>query len=146
MRKLVIAASAVALAVPAAASAQPRPDTPEIVDPRAIEDAGRMMDRLLAAILDMPIGPLIDAVDPQRRGRYDSRDRTVRDMASRDDPRFEEKMRGSVRGITAGMGTLAEQLAVIAPAMRRSLEDMERRVDDAIRRAEEDARRERARR
>ena len=45
----------------------------------------------------------------------------------------ERRMRGSIGAMTAGMGAMMEQVAVLAPAMRRSLEAMARSMEDAMR-------------
>jgi hypothetical protein len=147
MRRLLIAAAAVALAGPALAEPVFTPDMDDdivrAVPPAGeIEAMGETMDRVLGAVLDVPIGPIVDAVeaadpDARRHRRSHSRDRTLRDMASRDDPYFEERLRDSVYGVTAGMGAVAEQVAIVAPAMRRALGQMERDMDRAIRDARE---------
>ena len=156
MRRFSIAAAALALAAPAAAQQVFTPEMDRDIAravPRAeeVEAIGIAIDRVLGAFLDMPIGPIIDAVeaaDPDRRRyrRYDRRDRTLRDMAERDDPYFEERMRDSVRGVTANMGVMMEQIAILAPEMRRALGRMEQDVDRAIRDARERREREEDRR
>lgn len=156
MRRLLIGAAALALAGSAAAqpgkSADPRDR--EIVEaiphPAEVEEVGRSMDRVVGAMLDVPVGPLIDAIeaaDPEGRRdrrRY-RRDETLGDIAADGDPYFEERLSDQIRGVTAGMGVMAEQLAVMAPEMRRAAErierDVERAMDDARDRAEERRRR-----
>jgi hypothetical protein len=160
MRKLLISATAIALAGPALAQAQApgasqgRPPAHSRAPHRQSEEDRRLsdevrrsvpgaaetreaaetVDRVVGAVLDVPIGPIVDAVDPQRRQSRSGRsNETVRDMASRDDPHFEEKVRGSIHGMTANMGAVMEQIAVVAPIMRRTMEEIERSVDTAIR-------------
>jgi hypothetical protein len=156
MRRILIGAAALALAGPAAAHpAHPTdPRDREIVrsipHPAEVEAVGRSVDRVVGALLDVPIGPLadaIDAADPRRRSdrRPHRRDETLGDLAADGDPYFEERLSDQIRGVTAGMGVMAEQLAVMAPEMRRAIEraghDIERAIDDA-----RDAREQRRRR
>ena len=133
MRKLIIAASALAFAAPA--FAQPHdPRDEEIVralpHPGEIEEIGDTVGRVAEAILDVPIGPIADAVDPYRRRHH--RDETLGDIAGRDDPYVRERVRDQVGAATVGLGAAIEQLAVITPVLRRSLEDATRRMEDAI--------------
>jgi hypothetical protein len=139
MRKLLILVGAAALATPAAAQA-PEYEDPidrdivEAIPPaEEIEAMAPVMDHMVDAILDVEVGPLLDAADPYRR-RYDhgAPGRTLGNIARRDDPYFEERMRSSIYGVTSDMGRMSEALAAAAPAMRRSLREFERALDRAI--------------
>jgi hypothetical protein len=138
MRKLIIAASALApvllAAAPAAAQPYPDPRDEEIVralpDPRQIEELGDTLGRVAEALMDVPIGPIADAIDPYRRGRH--RDETLGDVASRGDPYARERIRDQVGAASVGVGAAAEQLAVLTPVLRRSLDDATRRMEDAM--------------
>lgn len=141
MRKLLIAAAAIAVAAPAAAHSPVRhPDDEELVrnlpSPREAEEIGRVMGDVADAMLDVPVGPLVDAVDPGRRMSRNERDRTLGDLATRDDPYARERIRRSADEISAGMGDMVSQMAVLAPVLRQTMEDVERRVDDAVRRSD----------
>jgi len=134
--RLLLAAAAVAFAAPAAAAPYGHDDygdeiAESLPSPEAIEDAGRAVDRAMGALMNVRIGELAEAVDPGRDPRR--RDETLGDMASRDDPYFEQRMRGTVAGATAGMGVMMERLAVLAPVLRETMRDVERRVEDATR-------------
>jgi hypothetical protein len=137
MRNLILAAGLLApLALASPSAAQPRPDPrdEEVVrslpDPREIEEMGDTLGRVAEAILDIPVGRIADAVDPQRRGRH--RNETLGDLASRDDPHARERIRSQVGAATVGLGAMVEELAVLAPVMRRTLEDAARRMEDAV--------------
>ena len=140
MRKLLIAAAAAAFAAPAFAAPDPVSDEEldrEIVraipPPEEVERMAPVMDRVVGAVLDVDIGPIVDAVDPHgRHRRYDRRERTIGDLASRDDPQFEERVRSSIYGVTANMGRVMETMAVLAPTLRRSLHQIERDIQAAI--------------
>jgi hypothetical protein len=121
---LAVAATTAAAAAPAAAQ-RPRPSD-EI---RAYAPA---VDRATDALLDIELGPLLDAVDPYRRHGP----RTLRDMARRDDPDFDRRLRASIYGNAARMGRVADAVAAAQPALRRAADQFERDVGAAIDAAE----------
>jgi hypothetical protein len=137
LRKLIIAASVFALAAPAAAQDYPDPRDDEIVrdlpPPGEVEEVGNAIGRAADAIMDVEIGPVVDAIDPGRRFERRGRDRTIGDLASRRDPYARERMRDSIYAATAGIGAVIEQIAVLTPVLRRTIEDAERRMDAAMR-------------
>ena len=136
MRKLILAASALAFAA-SAANAQSS-TFPEQMDediaqslphPFEIEEAGDRMQGAVGAILDMPIGGVVRAIDPTADVR---RDDSIADVAGRDDPDFEGRVQDDLRGLTLGMADLVRQMAVVAPVLRRSLADLERNMGRAM--------------
>jgi hypothetical protein len=146
LRKLILAASLLAIAAPALA--QPPRGEPRY-DPRydrrgdevrrdlpsgyEIDRLGATLARVTDALMDIDIGPVADAVDPYRR--YDRRRHaeTLGDLASRDDPELRERLRGDIRGTAAGLGAAADQVAAAAPVIRQSLRESARRIDEAMR-------------
>ncbi|HEY9553907.1 hypothetical protein [Allosphingosinicella sp.] len=138
MRNYLIAAAALACAAPAFAQPYPYPEAGEEVarelpSTHEIETMGVAMDRMVGAVMDMPIGGIVEAMDPYRDPRDADRYQTVRDMATRDDPYAEERMRGSIGAITDNMALMTEKLAVLIPVLSRSMIDLERRMDEAMR-------------
>jgi hypothetical protein len=135
LRKLIIAASvAAAFSMPAAA--QPRPADEDVVrrlpPPGEIEEIGDALGRVAEVMMDVDIGPLADAIDPAR-ARYRGRHReTLGDLASHGDPYARERVRDSIAAATVGLEVAMRQLAVLGPALRRSIEDTQHRVDDAM--------------
>jgi len=136
LRKLILAASALALGLPAAASAQSSPSFPEEMDedivrslpqPEQVEDMAEVAGRAAEAVLDVPIGGVVRAIDPTRPVR---RDDTIADISR--DPYLRDRIRDSVDDMAIGMGDVMAQVAVVAPALRRSLADLERNLDRAI--------------
>lgn len=135
MRKLIIAAGALAFAAPALAQNYPDPRDEDLVralpHPGEIEAMGDTVGAVAEAILDTPVGPIREAIEGRRLSRRE-REETLGDVASRDDPYARERVRDEVAIATAGLGAAAEQLAVVAPVLRRSIEDAARRMEDAI--------------
>ncbi len=138
MRKYILAAAAIACAVPAAASAQSSPSFPREMDddiaqslphPYDVEEAGDRLGRAVGAIANVPIGDVVRSVDPTARVR---RDDTIADVAGDGDPYFEERLEDEVRGLTLNAADLVRQMAVVAPALRRSLADLERNLEGAL--------------
>jgi hypothetical protein len=128
----------IALAAPAA-QAQSSPSFPREMDrdivrslpaPEEVEDMAGVAGRAAEAILDVPIGGVVRAIDPTRRV---PRDATVGEMAGRDDPYLRERVRDSVDGLAVGMGDMIAQVAVIAPELRRALAGVELSLERAIR-------------
>jgi hypothetical protein len=127
MRTVLIAAALAALAA-APAAAQTRADqvrgAHDVVDRTA-----PAIDRATGAMLDLDVGPLLDAADPYgRRGRH----RTLRDIAGRDDPRFERRLRGSIYGTADSLNRMIDAFAAAEPALRRSVRDMEDAIEGAV--------------
>jgi hypothetical protein len=104
---------------------------PPVMHPGQIEAMGGVMDRLLGAVMNLPIGGIAAAVDPYNRGRIHP-NATVRDMASRDDPYAEQRLRSGIRGATRGVGAMSQALARMVPVLERSIEQVEREMEAAI--------------
>ncbi len=151
MRKLIIAMTALAAASPAFASpafAQPGYDqrgygqrgediVRRLPPPHEVERIGDSLGRATEALMDVDIGPVVDALDPYHR-RYRRGPETLGDLAGRRDPYARERMRAEIGAVTVGLGAAVEQLAVMTPILRRSLEDATRRMQDAIARGRAD--------
>lgn len=127
MKKLLIA-SAAAMLLAGPAAAQPRERLIERALPSSaeVEAMAPALDRMTGALLDVEVGPLLDAADPYaRRPGYGRPGRTLGRLAARDDPRFEQRLRGSIYGTTAEIGRMMDAFAVAAPALERSLLELE---------------------
>lgn len=160
---LMAAAGMAAFAAPAAAQQQPVPqaapevytpeaDTPQSdsraapqrMDPRdeaivrslpeqrEIEAMGDRAVGVVDAIMNVPVGPLREAIEGRRLSRRE-REETLGDVAHRDDPYYRERMRDQIAVASVAVGVLAEQMAVMAPVLRRTLEDTTRQIEDAAR-------------
>jgi hypothetical protein len=100
--------------------------------PDEVEDMAHVAGRAAEAMLDVPVGGVVRAIDPSRRVR---RDETVGELAGRDDPYLRERVRDSVDGLAVGLGDMVAQVAVVAPELRRSLAGLEHSLERAMRSA-----------
>ena len=125
MRRVLIAATAATAAtflVAGPAFAQPpRPS-------EQIQDYAPAIDRAADALLNVDLGPVLDAADPYRRHHR----RTLRDMARRNDPDFERRMHASIYGTADRMGRAADAFAAAEPALRRAFDQFEHDMAAAL--------------
>jgi hypothetical protein len=135
LRKLIIAMTALAAASPAFAQPRHDPRDENIVrrlpPPHEVERIGDSLGRATEALMDVDIGPVVDALDPYHR-RYRRGPETLGDLAGRRDPYARERIRGQIGAVSVGLGAAVEQIAVMTPILRRSLEDATRRMEDAM--------------
>ena len=135
MRKLIIAMTALAAAAPAFAQPHYDPRDDDLVrrlpPPHEVERIGDSLGRATDALMDVDIGPVVDALDPYHR-RYRRGPETLGDLAGRRDPYARERIRGQIGAVTVGLGAAMEQVAVMTPILRHSLENATRRMEDAI--------------
>jgi hypothetical protein len=130
MRPMLIAFAATAV-VAAPAAAQDREADALRGAAGAIEQAAPAIDRATDAMLNLDIGPLMDAARPY--GPRVRHHRTLRDIARRDDPYFERRMRDRIYGASARTSRTLDALAASMPALRQSLYQMEANVRSAMR-------------
>jgi hypothetical protein len=104
---------------------------PPVLHPGQVQAMGGAMDRLLRAVMDLPIGGIAAAVDPYGRSRYHP-GATVRDMATRDDPYAEARMRAGIRGATRGVGAMSQAIARMMPVLQRSIDEVGREIEGAM--------------
>jgi hypothetical protein len=83
--------------------------------------------------MDVDVAPVVDAIDPERRRYRRHREETLGDIASRRDPYARERIRHSIGAATYGIEAALRQIAILTPVLRRSIEDTQRRIDDAMR-------------
>lgn len=151
MRRFLIASAALAAAAPALAA---QPAAPPVLpaDPRDAEIRAAMPDpaemkamgeaaaRAVDAMMEVPIGPLREAVEGRKLSARE-RSETIGDRAVRDDPHFRDRMNAGIASASVAMAALAEQMVTIAPVLRRTLDDVAQRMEEAIRTAPQRPRR-----
>ncbi|MDT9598195.1 hypothetical protein [Sphingosinicella rhizophila] len=137
MRGLLIAASLMIFAATPAAAQYVHPADEEILrslpDPGEIDAMGDAIGRTTDALMDVDLGPVVDAVDPARRYNRGHRGDTLGDIATRNDPYARARIQADIGAATAGISAMIEQIAVLAPALRRSIEDSRIRMEEAMR-------------
>jgi hypothetical protein len=135
LRKLIIAMTALAAAAPAFAQPGYDPRGDDLVrrlpPPEEVERIGDSVGAATDALMDVDIGPVVDALDPYHR-RYRRGPETIGDLAGRRDPYARERMRAEIGAVTVGLGAAVQQMAVMTPILRRSLEDSIVRMEEAI--------------
>ena len=136
MRKLIIAVTALAAAAPLAAQPYQDPRDDDIVrrlpPPQEVERIGDALGAATDALMDVDVGPIADALDPYHRRYRHGRRETLGDLATRRDPWARERIRAEIGAVTLGLGAAMEQIAILTPTLRRSLEEASRRMEDAI--------------
>jgi len=126
MRLLLIAAAATALAASPAIAGPPTAQPPRPSE--QVQAYAPAIDRSADALLNLDIGPILDAVDPY--GAHHRR--TLRDMARRNDPDFERRMHATIYGTAATMGRAADVVAAAQPALRHAINQFERDMAAAM--------------
>ena len=132
MRKLLTSAlaGAAAMFLAAPAVAAPAPDIAEsLPHPYEIEEAGDKLGAAIGAIVNVPIGDVVRTIDPASPVRRDS---TIADVAGQGDPYFQERLRDQVSGATLKAADMVRGLAVAAPALQRSLDQLTRNLERAL--------------
>ncbi|QPQ54948.1 hypothetical protein IC614_11655 [Allosphingosinicella flava] len=106
-----------------------------IPSPAELDALGVVLGRVMGAMMDVEIGGLMDAIDPDGGdSRSRGRDRrTIGDLAERDDPYARERMQRGVEVATANMGDVMTDIAILAPRLRRTFEHVGRDIEDATR-------------
>ena len=132
MRHFILAATALAFAAPAAAQST-GPIGDDIVSslphPYDVEEAGDKLGAAVGAIMNVPIGGVVQAIDPS--ARVDARE-TIGDIAGRDDPDFKGRMQDRVADMSVKAADMVRGLAAAAPVLQRSLSQLERDLARAL--------------
>ena len=138
MRHPILAAGvpALALLIAAPAFAQPRAVPPPplaagALTPDAPERIGRQIDRIAEAMMDIDIGPVVDAIDPT--ARYRGEPTSLGDIAGRRDPYARARMHADIAATSAGLGVAVRQAAAAAPILLQTLAQASRQIEAAAR-------------
>jgi hypothetical protein len=127
MRSLLFAAGALLFtALPAAA--QPGPSFEEraagAVAHRGIDMTANAVDRMVGAIMALPVGDLAAPFDPYGRTPYGP-GTTLGDMTRRGDPDADARMHQDVRNAARMAHALTDSMVRAAPAVRQSVRQLE---------------------
>jgi len=145
MSRALFALPLIALALPAPVLAQVADDDAmavarQLQDPRAQDALAQTLSAMAAAMLEMRIGGIVNAVgkaDPSGKAREADPDMTVADMASRDNPDFSDNLDSDIRDGTRMVGAMAGAMAELLP----QLSNLAREVEDRVATARDAARR-----
>lgn len=130
--RLTILLGAAPLLMAAAAPPAPEPSAADAVgeiqraldDPRTEQKFSAMARSLTDALLNLPVGELAAAAAADgRTPTAADRKLTVRDIARRDDPGFEEKLRGQVDGSGPAIRKSMKSLSAALPALVKSFKE-----------------------
>lgn len=136
---LFVAVAALAVSTPAVAaerqsemSRDAQQMAEKLNDPAMQSAMAGGLTAMLSAFLDMRVDGIAKALEPMNGGKkLKMKGRTIREMAERDDPRFEEKMQGSTKAAVGGMGALATAMATMLPQLEEAMGKMGDAMDKA---------------
>ncbi len=133
MRLLLIAVPLTLIASPALAA--PRhgqaPQLPrELTDPKMADQMGRVAGALTRAFMNLPVGEIQAAIEG-RPATSDDRRRTVRDLAGRNDPNFDQRIERQAANSGAAIQAGARAMAAALPAIMQSLDRAADEIDRA---------------
>ena len=139
MRSALFTAIALVVATPTVAGAQT--ESPSESSSEAQRDVQGMADKLndpttqaamagalgavMAAVLDVRVDKMAKALEPLNGGKkIKMKGNTLREIASRDDPKFERKMQEGTKTAVRSAGSLAQALAVMLPELQKAAKKM----------------------
>ena len=139
MRSALFTAIALIVATPTVAAAQT--ESSAEAPSEAQKDVQGMADKLndpstqavlagalgaaMAAVLDIRVDKMAKALEPLNGGKkLKMKGNTLREIATRDDPRFERKMEEGTKTAVRSAGSLAQALAVVLPELQKAAKKM----------------------
>ena len=139
MRSALFTAIALIVATPTVAAAQT--ESSAEAPSEAQKDVQGMADKLndpstqavlagalgaaMAAVLDIRVDKMAKALEPLNGGKkLKMKGNTLREIATRDDPRFERKMEEGTKTAVRSAGSLAQALAVMLPELQKAAKKM----------------------
>jgi hypothetical protein len=79
----------------------------------------------MAAVLDIRVDKMAKALEPLNGGKkLKMKGNTLREIATRDDPKFERKMEEGTKTAVRSAGSLAQALAVMLPELQKAAKKM----------------------
>lgn len=121
---LVISTPAFAQAEPSRASEKAQAVADRLNDPIMQAALAGGMEAMVQSVLDMRVDGIAKAMEPLTGKPSHMRGKTVRDLASRDDPHFDERIHDSSRRAVAGAGAMAGGLAAAMPELEAAMRKM----------------------
>jgi hypothetical protein len=128
MRSVLIAVSLLAMSSPALASESSRSvekAAAVLNDPATQNAMAGGFAALLGAMLDIRVDGIAKALEPMNKGKpIKMKGNTLREIAQREEPKFEQKMQNGTRTAVAGMGAMASAMAVMLPQLEEAMGKM----------------------
>ncbi len=137
MRSALLAVLALSVATPAfAAPSEAQNDMEQMAsklnDPATQAALSGGLAAILSAFMDMRVDGIAKALEPLNNGkRIKMKGNTIREIAARRDPHFQEKLTTGSRTAISGIGGLASAFAVMMPQLETAMEKMGDAVDRA---------------
>lgn len=134
MRPVLLAVLAASLATPAiAGEPETQRDAEQLADklndPVTQAVVSSAVGAMVSAVLDVRVDGMAKALETMNGGRpSDLRGKTVRDLATRDNPDFERKVQSDTRQAVGAAGGMASAVAVMLP----ELQEAARKMKDAL--------------
>lgn len=114
-----------------AQSAPPPPADPQLADPATAGRLADAMQSLSDALLDMKVGGMQAALEG-RRATPAERNRTVRDLARRDDPQFDRNVHQRIAEAKPVIEQSIRAMNEALPEITRSLSEARRSLERAM--------------
>ena len=133
MRSALFTVIALVVATPTVAAAQSTSETQQDVqgmadtlnDPSTQAAAAGILGAAMAAVLDIRVDKMAKALEPLNGGKkLKMKGNTLREMAEREDPKFERKMEEGTKSAVRSAGSLAQALAVMIPELQKAAKKM----------------------
>jgi hypothetical protein len=132
MRKFLIAACALTVSVPAAAQPSGSWDVEGAIESIDFDRAARVLERVVGAVMDIPVGGIAAAVDPLgRRGGIYPTD-TIGSVMHRNDPESGQRIRDTIRGSARQMEAAGRAVGRMMPVLHDSYDRMRAAIAEAI--------------
>lgn len=94
----------------------------KLSDPATQSAMAGAFGAMLGAFLDMRVDGVAKALEPVNGGkRIKMKGNTVREIASHNDPRFEQKLAGGSRAMIGGLGAMASAMAAMLPQLEEAM-------------------------
>jgi hypothetical protein len=139
MRSALFTAIALVVAAPTVATAQSTSpaETPsetqqevqgmadKLNDPSTQAAMAGALGAVMAAVLDIRVDKMAKALEPLNGGKkIKMKGNTLREIAEREDPKFERKMEEGTKTAVRSAGSLAQALAVMLPELQKAAKKM----------------------
>lgn len=136
MRVFLLLPLALSVATPAFAASDSQRDMQRMADtlgnPRTQDAMADGFSAMLGALLNMRVDGIAKALEPMNGGKpIKMKGKTLREVALRDDPKFESKMHNGSKAMVGGLGALAGAMAQAMPELEAAMEKMGDAMDRA---------------